>query len=83
MASNLRKKTVKGLAWSTIDNFVSLGISFIFSIILARILGPEAYATVALLTIFIAVANTFVNSGFASALIRKPDRTEKDNATTF
>lgn len=80
---SLKKKTVKGLAWSSIDNFASLGITFVFSIILARLLTPQDYGTIALLAIFIAVSNVFINSGFSSALIRKPDLTEKDKSTAF
>jgi teichuronic acid exporter len=80
---SLKKKTVKGLAWSTIDNFASLGITFVFSIILARLLTPQDYGTIALLAIFIAVSNVFINSGFSSALIRKPDITERDKSTAF
>jgi len=80
---SLKEKTVKGLAWSSIDNFASLGITFVFSILLARLLTPQDYGTIALLTIFIAVSNVFINSGFSSALIRKPDLTEKDKSTAF
>jgi len=80
---NLKNKTIKGLAWSTIDNFVSLGITFVLGIILARLLTPKDYGTIALLTIFIAVSNVFINSGFSSALIRKPDLNEIDKSTTF
>lgn len=83
LQESLKKKTVKGLAWSTIDNFASLGITFVFSIILARLLTPQDYGTIALLAIFIAVSNVFINSGFSSALIRKPDLTEKDKSTAF
>ena len=80
---SLKQKTVKGVVWSSIDSFASLGISFVFSIILARILSPEDYGTIALLTIFIAVSNAFINSGFSNALIRKPDLSESDNSTAF
>ena len=80
---SLKQKTVNGVVWSSIDNFAALGISFVFSIILARILSPEDYGTIALLTIFISVSNAFINSGFSHALIRKPDLTERDNSTAF
>lgn len=83
MASDLKKKVLKGSIWSFAENFAHLGIGFVFSIILARLLQPEDYGVVAMLAIFIALSNTFVNSGFASALIRKPDRSEIDNSTSF
>ena len=81
--SELRDKTVKGVAWSAVDRFASQGIGFVFSIILARMLMPEDYGTVAITLIFIALIQVFVDSGFSNALIRKADRTEQDLSTAF
>ncbi len=83
MPSELKNKVVKGAFWNFFENLAHLGIGFIFSIILARLLSPKDYGAVAMLAIFIAISNTFVNSGFSTALIRKPDRTELDNSTAF
>lgn len=83
MAESLKKKTVKGVIWSAIERFAVSGIGFLFSIILARLLLPSDYGLIAMLTIFMAVAQTFIDSGFSTALVRKPDRTEADNATVF
>ncbi|QYJ98949.1 lipopolysaccharide biosynthesis protein [Shewanella alkalitolerans] len=78
------KQQVKsGLVWSAIDSFGNHGIGLVITLTLANILGPSVYGLVAMLAIFIAIANVFVNSGFSSALIRKTDRNEKDYATTF
>ncbi|MDN3715960.1 lipopolysaccharide biosynthesis protein [Vibrio breoganii] len=78
------KQQVKsGFVWSAIDSFGNQGIGLVISLTLANILGPSAYGLVAMLTIFIAIAGVFVNSGFGSALIRKNDRDEKDFSTTF
>ena len=78
------KKQVKsGFIWSALDSVVSQGIGLLISLTLANVLGPSDYGLVAMLTIFIAVAGVFVNSGFSSALIRKTDRSEKDYSTTF
>lgn len=79
----LRQKTAKGVLWSAVENFASQGVSFIFSIILARLLLPEDYGTVAIVLIAIAIIQVFVDSGFSNALIRKPDRTEADLSTAF
>ena len=81
--SELKEKTVKGVAWSAVERFSSQGITFVFNILIARILLPEDYGVVAMLGIFMAVAGTFIDSGFATALIRKPDRTEADFCTVF
>jgi len=78
MEESLKNKTVKGMAWSTIDNFASLGISFVFGIIIARLLTPDDYGTIGLLSIFIQISSVLINSGFSSALIRKKDLNETD-----
>lgn len=80
---SLREKTVNGVLWSGVDRFSSQGIQFIFNILIARILMPEDYGAVAMLGIFLAISQTFIDSGFANALIRKNDRTEDDYNTVF
>jgi O-antigen/teichoic acid export membrane protein len=79
----LKQKTVDGLKWSFIDNSASLGLSFIFGIILARLLSPQEFGLIGMITIFIAIAGTFVNSGFGAALVRKQDCTQADYSTVF
>lgn len=69
--------------WSSIDRFTTQGIQFVFSILIARLLLPSDYGVVAMLGIFLAVSQTFVDSGFGTALIRKPDRTDTDFSTVF
>lgn len=59
------------------------GIAFVVMIIMARILTPEDYGLVGMVTIFIAVSQSLVDSGFSQALIRKQDRSETDNSTVF
>jgi len=80
---NLKQQTVKSVAWSAVDRFASQGIQFVMSIIIARLLLPSDYGLIAMLSIFLAVAQTFVDSGFGSALIQKKDRTETDYSTAF
>lgn len=83
MSDNLKKKTVNGLLWSCIERFSVQGVQFIISIIMARILTPKDYGLIGMLTIFIALSQSFIDSGFSQALIRKQDRTEVDNSTVF
>lgn len=71
------------MLWSAVERFSTQGIQFLFGILLARLLTPNDYGMIAMLTIFIAVSQTFINSGFGNALIRKLDRTEADKATVF
>ena len=80
---SLKEKTVKGVMWSSIDRFSTQGISFVFSILIARLLLPSDYGVIAMLGIFMAVSQCFIDSGFGTALIRKNDRTETDFCTVF
>lgn len=81
--SSLKDKTVKGVIWSAVDRFSAQGVKFVFSILIARLLVPEDYGVIAMLGIFMAVSQTFIDSGFGTALIRKIDRTETDFSTVF
>ena len=83
MASELKQKTVKGLAWNTIQNFTNHGVEFLLMLFMARLLGPKEYGLIGLTAIFMAIASTFVNSGFSNALIRKKDCTNDDFSTVF
>lgn len=80
---SLKQKTVSGLLWSFIDQFANLGITFIAGIILARLLSPQEFGLIGMITVFIAVSESFINSGFSSALIRKKVCTDTDYSTVF
>jgi len=81
--TSLRQKTVSGLTWSFIDSISGQGIQFIVGIILARMLTPREFGLIGMITIFIAVSESFINSGFSSALIRKKECTQADYSTVF
>lgn len=83
MAESLKHKTLKGTIWSSIERFSVQGVQFIVMIIMARILTPEDYGLVGMLTIFIAISQSLIDSGFSQALIRKRDRRQIDNSTVF
>lgn len=83
MAESLKRKTVGGVIWSSIERFSVAGLQFVIMIIMARVLTPEDYGMVAMLQIFIAVSQSLVDSGFSQALIRKLDRTQTDLSTVF
>lgn len=83
MPESLKKKTVKGVAWTSLDKFTNLGFGFVIGVILARILSPSDYGLLAMIAVFNAIAFAFLDSGFGNALIRKPDLTENDNCTAF
>ena len=83
MVESLKKKTIRGVLWSTLERFSVQGIQFVVMIIMARMLTPKDYGLVGMLAVFIAVSQSLVDSGFSQALIRKQDRTETDNSTVF
>ncbi len=80
---SIKTQAIKGTAWSAIEKFSLLGIQFILQIVLARLLVPSDYGIVAMLAIFIALSNTFIDCGFSSFLIQNQKRTETDFSTAF
>lgn len=80
---NIKSKAVTGVFWTGIEKLSVQLIQFAFGIVLARLLSPEDYGVVGMLTIFIAIASTFSDSGFASALIQKQSCSDLDYSTAF
>ena len=80
---SLKDKTVKGTFWSAADAFIGQGVTFIVGIVLARILSPEEYGLIGIVTIFTTVMLGVVDSGFSNALIRKIKVTDDDYSTLF
>ncbi|MCQ2230484.1 MAG: lipopolysaccharide biosynthesis protein [Paludibacteraceae bacterium] len=80
---NLKSKTKKGLIWSALGNVANQGIRFVLGLVLARLLSPDAYGVIGMLTIFICVISIFIDCGFSQALIAKKDRTKIDFSTEF
>ena len=80
---SLKTKTVKGVIWSSVERFSVQGVQFLVMLVIARILDPKDFGLVGMLTIFLAVAQSLIDSGFTQALIRKQDRSEIDNNTVF
>lgn len=79
----LKDKTVKGVGWSAIDNVSQYAVSFIVSIVLARLLSPDDYGLLGIIAIFTAVCTAIINGGFTNALIRKKEVTDDDYNTVF
>ena len=83
MAESLKKKTVTGILWSSIERFSVQGVQFVIMIIMARILLPSDYGMIGMLAIFIAISQALIDSGFSNALIRKTNRSDVDFSTVF
>ena len=79
----LKEKTLSGIVWSLVESFANQGTQFLAGIILARLLSPREFGLIGMLTFFIAVSQSFIDSGFTSALIRKRCCTQTDYSTVF
>ena len=80
---SLKQRTIFGMLWSCLQKFGTMTIAFVSNVFLARLLTPSDYGCVGMLMIFIAVANTFIDGGFGSALIQKKRPTQEDYSTIF
>lgn len=78
-----RRAIVSSFGWKLMEKFSVQGISFVVSVILARILCPEDYGIVALLLVFINLANVIIDGGLNVALIQKKNATQEDFSTIF
>lgn len=80
---NVKSKTISGLFWRFMERCGAQGVNFIVTIILARLLAPELYGTIALVTVFTAILQIFVDSGMGNALIQKKDADDVDFSSVF
>jgi len=81
--SSLRNKATNGVLWSAADRFSVQGVQFILGLVLARLLSPTDYGMIGMLAIFFAISQTFVDSGFSTALIQKNKCTNEDFSSVF
>ncbi|MEP1305326.1 MAG: lipopolysaccharide biosynthesis protein [Balneola sp.] len=80
---SLKSQASKGFFWVAIERFGQQILQSIIFVILARLLSPEDYGLIAMLMIFFAIGQTFVDSGMGQALIRKEEITDQDRSTVF
>jgi len=81
--SQYHEETRRAVKWSAIDVFMRHGVQFIISVILARLLVPEDFGLIAMLTLFVSIAAIFVDGGLGSALIQRQHATHTDESTIF
>ena len=80
---SLKGKTIAGLFWSFAERIGAQLVSFVVSMVLARLLMPEEYGIIAIVWVFINLCNVFVNSGFGRALVQKKDADDLDFSSVF
>lgn len=83
MSNEIKSKVLSGLFWRFGERIAAQGVSFVVSIILARMLDPSHYGAIALVTVFITFANVFVTSSFGNSLIQKKDADNVDFSSVF
>lgn len=81
--SSLKEKATSGFFWNAFEKFSGHLLNLIITVSLARILNPEDFGLIGMLTIFTVIATTFVDSGMGSGLIQKQNRKEEDYSTVF
>ena len=81
--TSLKNKAICGIFWSAVERFLSQGIQFVVTVIMARFLLPSDYGMVGMLAIVLQLSQTLMDSGFTNALIRYKERTEIDYSTVF
>lgn len=80
---SLRQRSIDAVMWSTADTGGRQALQFFVSVMLARLLSPAEFGLLGMMSLFTAVAGTFVDSGFGSALIQSREITEEDKSTVF
>jgi len=81
--SNLKQKTISGMAWSVSERISLQVIHILISIILARLLDPAEFGLIGMLAIFTNIAQSVLDSGFGSALIQKKNASQTDSSSIF
>lgn len=83
MRLNSKENISNNLLWRLLERFGAQGVSFVVSLILARLLDPSVYGLIAMVMVFITIMNVFVDSGLGNALIQKKNADELDFSTVF
>ncbi|WP_340153100.1 lipopolysaccharide biosynthesis protein [uncultured Marivirga sp.] len=83
MGESLKATATRGVLWSAVNKFATQFMQFGIGIVLARLLLPSDFGLIGMLSIFIAISSTFIDSGMNSGLIQKQQRTDVDFSTVF
>ena len=81
--TSLKRKAIKGFFWQFVQKMTSQSISFLVSIVLARLLSPEEFGLVAMTGLFLSIASVFATSGLGASLVQKKDIDSLDCNSVF
>ena len=80
---SLKKQAASGMIWTFSQQFGNQLINFVVSIFLARLLLPEEFGLIGMISVFVGVGNALLNAGLTNSLIRSKDLDERDYSTVF
>lgn len=80
---SLKKQTLSGLIWTSLDTVLVSGISFFAMLYIARLLGPEQFGLIGMITVFIGIGTSLVDSGLSSSIVRTKEVDNRDLSTIF
>lgn len=83
MDGRLKRSTISGILWSSLQKFGIMFLSFIANIILARLLTPYDFGCIGMLSIFMMVATSLIDGGLGAAIIQKKNPSQEDYSTVF
>ena len=83
MSDELTQKSIGSFVWKTLQSVCSLGITFIIQLVLARMLMPEDFGLIAIVNVFMTLANTIIETSFSSAIIQREKLSEKMLSSLF
>ncbi len=81
--NHIVKENHRSVGWSALERFGSMGSNFVIGVLLARMLMPADYGAIAMLTIFIAISQSLIDSGLSQALIQRNSRNEDELTTAL
>ncbi len=80
---SLKKQALSGVFWTFVQQFGVQGIGFVINIVLARLLTPQQFGLIAMITVFVGIGNALLNAGMGSSLIRSKNLDNADYSTVF
>lgn len=83
MGKSVRSQLLHGVLWNAIERFMLQGMTFVISVVLARLLMPSDFGLLGMLSVFLAILSSFVDGGFFNALVQKHSCSRIDFSTVF
>lgn len=78
-----RQDRVRAVRWSALDVLARHGVNLLVALVLARLVDPDDFGLIAMLQLFVGLANIFIDGGLGPALIQRQGTTDEDEATVF